>query len=705
MPAPQTEARECSTTGSEPSRDPEQDSNELPADKSREWTEGKRVAQTASRAITGALMLLGVGLALVSAGISCFDGGRMVDLTDEGIALLQARSHDANEILPSPFGRVTGPLFWLVRHNLDAFRIAGFLILALVAGALILLLIKSRTRGRVAIAITGGIAAAGMHYAEYLRTPNYNWVVGWALGLVAIGFVILVASPRMVAEWHQWHRDLFAGSILGFGIALTLTARIHSAAGAAIVVASAWGVWLLRLRAGRRDTRLALVQVLRVTGASVSTFALWILFALVLPVGGLGPLRRDVRNGVDWLNVAGSTSTSDLGRYPEDLRKFARTITATLADQAPGAAVGLLLAVLIIGGLVASPRRRSDRGQRLVASTTTVVALMTGVALAGALLSTLARGDLHAGRLPTWDLGPTLLGFVIWAALGRLVGVASVTFFARRMNGHASREVSDAPRPRWILPTATLIGLALAVSVGSGNPMAYQLHFASALLVAALACVVCLWNGGGSAVGGRGRREFAPQLLAALLCLTFGALALRWVLDARADPYRQLALTTTTKSFRSTATGVTVELPRSQGQGLEQLERQARRAGWRPGTSLLDISPFHPLITFWLGADPPFSVYPVVISPDATESLLLTMNREKDDDLRHAWLLVRSPLLGDVDYAAIAQKLGRPWPCGYESVAQVSLGPDFVDPTRPTLRVELLRPVPSPVPRTCPATG
>jgi hypothetical protein len=673
------------------------------------------VLPSAARATISALTLVGVGLALVAAGIFAFDSDRMVDLTDEGISLLQARPHDADEILPSPFGRVTAPIFWLVRHNFGAFRLAGFLILAIVTATLILLLVRSRTRGRVAMAITGGIAAAALTNAEYLRTPNYNWVAGVALGILAIGLVIVVAPPEPVAEWQAWHQDLIGGAILGFGTALTLTGRVHSAAVATVVVASALAVWWYFL-ARRTDARSAFTRAARVAAAFIGTSATWVLFALVLPAGGVGPLRRDIRNGVDWLDAAGSTSTGDFGHYPKDLRAFFSDMAGALGDQTPGAAVGLLLAILILWVLVATERRRKDGREPLAGADTSVVALVTGAAVGGALLMTIVRGDLHAGRSSTPDLGLSVLGLVIWAVVGRVVGIASVGFLARRAGWRPSDESSAAPptaseeaegrwvRLGWIVLGAALVGLVLAVSVGSGNPMAYQLHFGGVLLVTALACVVCRWNANRSAGARRPRRELARGLLAALLCLTFGLLALRWVLDAREDPYRQFPLTTATQSFRSTATGVSVELPSSQGRGLEQLERDARRAGWHPGTSLLDITPFHPFVTFWLGADPPFSIYPAVISPDATNSLLLTINREKHDDLHRAWLLVSSPLLDDIDYSAIARELGHPWPCGYETVARANLGKDFVDPGR-VVQVSLLRPVPGPVPPSCPATA
>jgi hypothetical protein len=726
MPARQTEAQERSTTGSEPSRTPEQGSNALLADTWQGQPESDRGELSAARVIAGALMLVGVGLAVVAAGIFCTDAGRMVDLTDEGIALLQARSHDANEIVPSPFGRVTGPIFWLARHNLDAFRIAGFLILALVAATLILLVTKSLTRARVAMAFSGGIAAATMFYAEYFRTPNYNWIVAGALALVAIALVILIAPPKTVAKWQQWHRDLIAGSILGFGIALTLTARIHSAAATAIVLAVAAGAWFLRLHARGQRVRLAFIQALRVTAASMSTCALWVLFALVLPAGGLGPLRRDVRNGVDWLNANGSTSTGDLGRYPEDLREFFAAIFRTLGQQGPGVAVGLLLATLILWAVIAVDRRRRDRHEHPVVSSTGVVSLMTAGALGGALSAALVRGDLHGGHSTTpTPAGPTLLastllglallGLVTWGVFGRLVGVVAVAFIARWVNlgsiqqlptatpiaGDETVASSESPRPGWIFLTATLVGLALAVSVGSGNPMAYQLRYGSVLLFAALVCVASQWNRERNTVVGRPRPELPIQLLSALLCVAFGAFALRWVLDARANPYRQPSLSTTTESFRSSATGVAIQLPRSEGRGLEQLERQARRAGWQPGTSLLDLTPFHPFVTFWLGADPPFNVYPAVESVRATDSLLLTISRESADDLHDAWLLVSSPLLHDIDYSAISSALGRPWPCGYEPVGHARVGSDSIPYS---VRVELLRPVASPASRTCPTT-
>jgi hypothetical protein len=703
MPARPTKSQEGSAA-SDPSRSTEKDSSALvrTIDASGARREDAGTPQL-TRLLSGALAILGAGLAVAATAVFVSDAGRMVDLTDEGVSLLQARPHDANEIAPSPFGRVTAPIFWLVRDNLRAFRIAGFLVLAATTVLLIVVVITRRNRGRAAIALTGGVAAPTAFYAEYIRTPNYNWVVGAALGVVAIGLVIVVAPSRWTTAREVWRSDLLGGALIGFGTAFTLTARIHSAVAAVIVVATALCVSSF-MRSTRAETlRAALLRALRVGVAAAIACASWILLALVLPAGGVGALRRDARNTIDWLDAAGSTSTGGLGRYPEDLGELIAAIARAVGEQALGAALGLLAAAGAVAYIMIWRARSGTRSDHLSASRTAVAVVMTGSALGGAVLSALARGELHSGIASTEDLGPTLFALVIWAAVGRLIGVAMVAGLARGVRARTASPNRNA-RPGWIFLMTTLLGLAVAVSVGSGNPMAYQLHYGSVLLIAALTCVVGLWNQQHSPIEPHSdllfSREARPaQLLVAVMCVAFGAFALRAVLNARSDPYRQSQLSSAAASVYSRATGVTVDLPDAQGRGLEHLERQARRAGWKPGTPLLDISPFHPMVTFWLGADPPFSVYPTVDSAHATKSLLLTISREREDNLRDAWLLVSSTLLGDVDYEAIAGALGRPWPCGYEPVARASLAPTLAPE-----RVTLLRPTPGPVPSTCPET-
>jgi hypothetical protein len=350
---------------------------------------------------------------------------------------------------------------------------------------------------------------------------------------------------------------------------------------------------------------------------------------------------------------------------------------------------------------------------------------MTGLALGGALVWGLARGELHAGYSSTEDLGPAFFALVTWAAFGRLVGVAAVSLLSRRdvrrgpmitTTTPEARDNSGDPsqpaRPGWIILAAMLLGLAVTTGVGSSNPMAFQLHFGSTVLVAALACVVGVWNAERGGIVGRAREDYgtkrraprrgtATELLVAFVCLVLGAFAFRWVLDGRSEPYRQLPLSTSTASFRSRSTGVTVELPPDQGRGLETLELQARRAGWRTGTPLLDLTPFHPLVTFWLDGDPPFSVFGAPYPPFVTKTALLTISREREDNLRRAWLLVGSPLLPEIDYSAIASALGRPWPCGYKPVARATVGSS---PIPSSATITLLRPIPGPVPARCPDT-
>jgi hypothetical protein len=602
--------------------------------------------------------------------------------------------------------------------------VTAFLVPSAVTAALILLLIKPPTRGRVAVAVTGGVASAAMYYAEYLRTPTYNWVVGVGLGLVAIGFVLAVAPPNRVAGWQAWRQDLLSGAILGFGLALTLTARIHSAIAAAIVVALTWCVASFRGSFGRAAVNRVLLRTLRVAAVATTACALWTLFALVLPAGGVDRLRRDARNAVDFMDAGGwgGTATSGLGRYPDDLRRLLEAITRKLGEQAPGALLGLVIGTAILLAFVRISRRGPTRPGRPVVSRSEIVTLLTGVTLGGALFCGLARGELHAGYSSTEDLGPAFFGLVTWAAFGRLAGVAAVSLLLRTDVGprrtittatpEAPEKPVDGSQPGWIILTVMLLGVAVTAGVGSSNPMAYQLHFGSVLLVAALACVVGVWNGERGGITRRPRDETVrPQasrqgpvtrLVVALVCLALGASAFRWVRDARSEPYRELPLSTATAQFQSRSTGFTVDLPPDQGRVLETLERQARRAGWRTGTPLLDISPLHPFVTFWLGGDAPFSVFGAPYTAFVTKTALLSIRRETEDNLRHAWLLVSSPLLPEIDYAAIANALGRPWPCGYAPVAHATVGAT-ADPS--SAEVALLRPVPGPVPSTCPESG
>jgi hypothetical protein len=730
IPAEQGESLPASIPALERSPAAEPDSSALASGRraARRPIRGSKLVRTET-ILAGTFVLAGIGLATLAAMVFWFDAGRMIDLTDEGASLLHARPHDANEIVPSPFGRVTATIFTLVRGNLSLFRMAGFLVPSAVTAVLILLLIKPPTRGRFAVAFAGGIAAGAMHYAEYLRTLAYNWLIGVALGLVAIGFVLAFAPPSRVVAWQAWRRDLLSGSVLGLGLALTVTARIHSGIAATLIVALMWLLSSYRGSLGRAAVRQLLLRTLRVGAAATMTGAVWAFFALVLPAGGIGGLLRDARNTVDVMNAGswGGTSSGGAGHYLRDVRDLLEAIVRKLGAQAPGAVLGLFIAVAILVAFVGLSKRASSASGAPPdhPSRSTICALTTGVALVGALVWGLARGELHAGYSSTEDLGPTFFALVTWAVFGRLAGVAAASYLSRRdvrsgrMITTATSEASESSvdpsqpaRPGWITLTAMLLGLAVTTGIGSSNPMAFQLHFGSTVLVAALACVMGVWNGERGAIARRARgddgarrraprRGTATQLLVAFVCLVLGAFAFRWILDGRSEPYRQLPLSTSTASFRSRSTGVTVDLPPDQGRGLESLEFQARRAGWRTGTPLLDITPFHPLVTFWLDGDPPFSVFGAPYPPFVTKTALLTISREREDNLRRAWLLVGSPLVPEIDYSAIASALGRPWPCGYEPVARATVGSNAI-PSSAT--ITLLRPVPGPVPARCPDT-
>ena len=126
---------------------------------------------------------------------------RGLDLTDEGLYLLEANSAADGVFLTTPYGWHTQVLWGLAGADVARFRTVGGVILLLLAAGLARTAARAGAaaarspqtplvngRGSDALVMAAGALSGLLFYAGYLRTPGYNWanLVGLIVSLIGL---------------------------------------------------------------------------------------------------------------------------------------------------------------------------------------------------------------------------------------------------------------------------------------------------------------------------------------------------------------------------------------------------------------------------------------------------------------------------------------------------------------------------------------
>ena len=144
--------------------------------------------------------------------------------------------------------------------------------------------------------------------------------------------------------------------------------------------------------------------------------------------------------------------------------------------------------------------------------------------------------------------------------------------------------------------------------------------------------------------------------------------------DAIASPYRQLPLSQQTAAVAIGPHGkLKVDPPTADF--INALRAGAARAGWVPGTPMLDFTPYSATTLYLLGAKPPVTILPSVGGyPTTTKVGFWAMDQLVkagwDDEFRSAWLLtqVGLPTPGPQPDPSALNIIGRRYPGDYELV-------------------------------------
>ena len=545
---------------------------------------------------------------------------------------MAAQPWAANKAFNGVFGWYTGPALRLVGEDLGRLRVLAALVLMLAA----LILARSVRLSAESLAGEGwpqwlkavwppGVVSAALcYYTVFVRTPSYNWFAAVGLILLVAGLVRTVAVPALSSRGA-----LLAGSLLALGSFVAAIGKMTTALGATLI---AIVTCALQLHGASAATRRQLAQVacwsvavgliltlghiLLVNDASL-TLATFRRVSLMLPLvdpKDYAPVHVADRVGVGLLDV-----------LLERPRWFL-----------PFVALPLLLAPR------SAPALRY-RGKWLAASFAIAVAGTTIVVLLA------YRGGVAGLAMSTPPM-------VVAAEAGVLVAGVTVLWARRALGGDG---VSAFRPSTALMLSVALLGVAVSYPLGTNMEYASQLPGGFPVLLAAAAIgVSCVPDGG---------------RLPALAVLAGTAVVLGAVLvpTTRAvAPFRIAPLDQQTIP-RSIVPGTPPILVEPEAaRWIDNLREDAQRAGFRPGSPVLDLT-WHPASVLILDGRAPAVLLPAFPGwPSPGKSAAFAVSQEDPARWRNAWLLVptgQDPAIAD----AATRIVGKRFPVDYQRVGTV----------------------------------
>jgi hypothetical protein len=609
------------------------------------------------------LILLAAALGMLLVGIRAG-----LDLTDEGLYLLSAWNHQPGAAYNGWSGPYLGLLFSAVGHDLIAYRAAGILLLVVAGGVLgwaTVSLVEASTPGSVSRSVwIGGVAAAAVAALGYevlfLRTPSYNWLalIGALLATAGMFGVLCGAGGRVGI--------VRSGLLLGAGAFLSLAAKVTAGLGIlaligvlmgarSLVIARRGGWWRRHLTSGEPSPAFGLLAITAVAGITIVALATLHLATLAGPSATITMLRRSTT----FLAVV------DPAHY-EPLAAIGWAVQGALAVpfRVLARSDGLLLMGLapLLGrsdGPAARPPAHPSAAGRPTAPDAELLAIGAVVAV-GVILLAVPGYKPASGWQPLGEYALAL------AATAGLTSASLVWLRARVVRDAASAHeprrsstVRDAA-PDGRLFAGGLIALAAAgaYALGSNNVLLDQVGGASGLLLVGAALITA------APIAASGRARIVA------LVLTLAAVAsLVGLAKGRAEPYRVAPLDQATE---------TVSLQRLHGLALDPaaasywrtLDGAMQAEGWRPGTSLLDLT-WSPAVAYAFDATVPTTLTPRVgLEETATASAIESLRLSGGVDWSRAWV-VTSPDLAMTDPYTVLATVGRQFPRDYRLVARI----------------------------------
>jgi hypothetical protein len=600
----------------------------------------ERAARVVWAGVAGLVAWIGVAVTLLAV---VTDADRGVDAMDESHYLLAAQPWAVGSGFNGIFGWYLGGLLRLVGNDVGRLRVVAALLLVLAA------LVAARGV-RSAVEVTSVrrwplwlravwppavVAGSLCFYVVYVRTPGYNWFAELGLLLVAAGLATLTA-PRGGGELRAGEVAAVAVP-LGVGAGVTAVGKTPSALGALVVVAALVCV-LAGLRLVPRRWLLASV------GATGAVLALAALLHLTV-VAGLGTTVTALRR------ASGAVVSVDPARYsPSGLVRGAVDGVWNVLAGSPGPAAllaGLPVLALLATGLAARGRE----------------CWLIGLALPGLVLPGLLVVHDFPGGVPGLApaAGPPALAAQTALAAG-LVAVAWRLAPSTRAVAAEPGALGSAAPPdlRPLLLGGALLGLALCVPLGTNVPYATQSPAAAGLFACAAAALLGVAPG---RVGWilTGAAAAALVLLAAVTVPT----------SRERGPYRIQPLDQQVVPRGLVPGAAPLLVDPSTARWIDDLRRDAARAGWRAGTPLVDLT-WHPAAVLALDGRAPRTLLPAFPGwGSEARSAAWSLRQEDPRTWAQAWLLVPEQQ-ADATTDAATRAVGRAFPADYALAGRVT---------------------------------
>lgn len=562
---------------------------------------------------------------------------RGLDAMDESHYLMAAQPWASDKAFNGVFGWYSGPLLRLAGGDLGRFRVYAAVLLV-VAGLVMAGAVRRGAEelgGRawpgwlVAVWPPATVAAALCYYTVFVRTPSYNW-------FAAVGLMLLAAGLLQVLTLDRPGRGAaLAGAMVATGAFITAIGKATTAVGALGVLLLAAVVHTI----AHRHSRAVLQGVgVAVASAVVSGGLLAALHVTVVhsPAVTIATYRR----------VSGMLSAVDPGHYaPGVALATARLGLRNVLVDRPWSYLPLLVLPVLAAASLAVLGTVRHRGAWLGAVHAVVWWLVLVLVLSA-----------YPGGVP--GLGMSVSPLVIAAEAALVVALLSWILPAAP-SGDAHPPRPPARRGTAVLACAALLAMGAAYPLGTNVEYATQLPGGFPVLLAAAAIGVSALPDVGSQVA-LGSLAVGALLLGAILVPTTRALA----------PYRIAPLAVQTIP-RVIVTGTPPVLVDAQtARWVDALRADAARAGFAPGTPMLDLT-WHPASVLVLDGRAPSVLLPAFPGwPDPAGSAAYALRQEDRAVWNRAWLLV--PVIQDdalTDGATVV--VGRRFPSGYERVGVV----------------------------------
>jgi hypothetical protein len=544
-----------------------------------------------------------------------------IDLTDEGLYLLEADPYHGGATFRFPSGWHTGPLFRLVGYDIADFRTLGAFLLFFAGAyfgwqcvhtAVSVQLKTSDAEKWVPFcgAVFGGLGAM-FYYAGFLRVPSYNWVNIFGLLLTAAGY--LVVADCLCKQFRKFDNHQWAGIITaGFGLFFSLPGK-PSSAPVALMLGS---IFLFLWKPGWRSV-FASVYILFAAAAWISLAVAFGFWEWPVMHFFLDPFEEPKM-------TAGHTTLVSL----TELLSVPWLLFQKIRLESFKIKLILCISFLLIVVSAFARERAPKFFQWLGAASFAVVSF---VSLKISKID-IYNKILNSQAYDRWLFEPSVTAcLLLWlASLVLLLG----EYRARAKN-------IGFPEALLFLYRVILMGFftasfAFLYSFGSGNGVYPQTSMALVfLVVATLATVSACFTG------------ITRKTTIGVYFVSLGLSAFVTFQDSYAVPYRMAPLSHQTERIAVGSRGAYLFLEPKLADDLNELREEAEAAGWKSGMPLLGVVwSWASTVPYFLGARlPDCHILTGFGYGDASVRYaeFKIQNRMGDFPARNAWILTNAP--------------------------------------------------------------